>query len=115
MNPTRISLFLAGVCLFQAGLILGQVVPSAALAQDPTDDPTEEAWQAPLPRLLCKTFTQDMKEPMEVETADSSTEIGAWIKEKEQGGWQLYMLDLDVGSKSTGFPQGWVSVCLSPR
>jgi len=66
-------------------------------------------------RRLCKLFQTDLQHGAVLETADRTTEIGQWVGEQEDAGWKLHDLDFEVGQKPTGYPQGYVQVCLTAR
>ena len=52
--------------------------------------------------------------PSAIETNDTTTEIGQWLK-KEEMSYELFSVDFEIGQKPTGYPEGWAHVCLSPR
>lgn len=110
----RIATALAFLCVFQAGLLLGRLVPNDAHAEEPQPEQPIVPFYDP-PRLYCRLF----QVPLEgagttFETSDVTTEIGKWVQ-KEEESYELFTLDFEVGQKSTGYPQGHVQVCLSPR
>ena len=75
---------------------------------------TEPGEAPPTPRRLhCQVFPAPLSEPFD--TRDHSTELGQWVLELESRGWQLHEVDVETGTKPTGFPQGFVQVCMTPR
>ena len=63
-------------------------------------------------QLRCRVFTALLDPESTLDTQDATTEIGQWIAEQE--GWTLHAVDFEIGQKSTGFPQAYRHVCLSP-
>ena len=61
----------------------------------------------------CAVFTVEVSRRSVIETSDPTTEVGQWIEDQE--GWGLASIDFEVGQKPTGYPSGWVQVCLSPQ
>ena len=37
------------------------------------------------------------------------------VAAQEEDDWQLYQVDFETAQKPTGYPQGWVQVCMTPR
>lgn len=110
---------LAGVCLFQAGWILGSVGLGTAWADPADDEGSDELFAEPAAPysapFKCRHFPVDAKDKaVTLETADRTSEIGQWVGDQEDNGWTVYSVDFEVGTKPTGFPQGWVQVCLIP-
>ncbi len=66
------------------------------------------------PKLVCKYFEVDLSNPQVLETADRTSEVGQWIGTREDDGWMLYTVDFETARKVTGYPQGWLQVCLYP-
>jgi len=73
-------------------------------------------------RLVCRTFEVELRGgPAAAEgargfdTADTAHPIGAWLHEMGERGWRLASVQLAVGQKPTGFPQGYQQVCVTPR
>jgi hypothetical protein len=73
-------------------------------------------------RLVCRTFEVDLRDGPGTEgatrgfdTADTAQPIGAWVHEMAERGWRLASVQLTVGQKPTGFPQGYQQVCVTPR
>ncbi|MBN2800554.1 MAG: hypothetical protein JXX28_15540 [Deltaproteobacteria bacterium] len=89
---------------FLGGLSLG---PGSTTAQ-------AQDGVASKPRLVCRTFSQDLSAPPVIDTADRTSEIGQWIGAREDEGWLLYGVDFETAQKPTGYPQGWLQVCLYP-
>lgn len=65
-------------------------------------------------RLLCRLFLVDVRDVDTWDTADRTTEIGQWVGEQTDAGLFLYSLDFEVGQKPTGYPQGYLTVCVYP-
>ena len=66
------------------------------------------------PQLMCRYFAVDLASPPVLETADRTSEVGQWIGSREDEGWKLYTVDFETSQKPTGYPQGWLQVCLYP-
>ena len=112
MNTKPLLTLLIGLVLFQAGWILGQLNPNDAHAEPP---PPEAAPFYDPPRLYCRPFQVPLKGLSSAfETNDRTTEIGQWI-EKEEQSYELFSIDFEIGQKPTGYAEGWVQICLSPR
>lgn len=97
------------------------LLASPALAQDADTDveeppPTDDIAVAPTegPRLVCRVFTVDLRDPQTLDTSDGTTEIGQWVASQAAEGLTLYNVDFEVGQKATGYPQGYAYVCLYP-
>jgi hypothetical protein len=119
MNRWKIAaITLAALCAFQAAWIAGPALFEEAQAQDPTED-SERAPTAPNPEqdhgLLCKLFETDVQQGSLLETSDRTTEVGQWVGEQEDAGWRFHSVDFEVGQKPTGYPQGYLQVCLVGR
>ena len=110
-----------------AGLGLATVAVCAYLTTSAWADPLEDVQEdlvetddaaiydepAPYPgRLKCKAFPHPL-DGTEVELPGTQSAAGQWVKSSESG-WQIYTAELVVGQKATGFPQGWLHVCLRP-
>ncbi len=94
---------------------LGPRIPGAAIAQEPVEAQASEPGEVTTPeRLLCRIFLIDVARGQVVETGDRTTEVGQWVGEQEEEGWRLFGVDFEVGQKATGYPQGYVQVCLQP-
>ena len=77
-----------------------------AHAQDPT---------LPQPASLrCHIFKIDTESGPTWESMDHTTEIGQWVGAQEAEGWQVDDVDFEVGQKATGYPQGYVQICVRP-
>jgi hypothetical protein len=63
-------------------------------------------------RLKCRTFPTEIG--AEIDTRDGSSSLGQWVISLEDRGWEVASVDLAVGQKPTGFPQGYAIVCLQP-
>ncbi len=135
---TRVQLTLAVI----AAAIVGSVTtarlmsvdqaPFVASAQDPMSEDagsdvvvdtdvrgTEEALPTEYEeqeggRLICRVFETDVRSPTTLDTSDGTTEVGQWVQEQLGDGLALYSVDFEVGQKPTGYPQGYVQVCVYP-
>lgn len=70
----------------------------------------------PPPRLTerCHLFTiADLDKDRDLVTADRSSEVGQWVAAREGEGWALQGVDFEIGQKSTGYPQGFLHVCMA--
>ena len=108
--PRTIGLVLGGFTLLQFGWICGTLAGTAS-AEEPTPVTTPTA--APLHDLLCRAFAGAPDRPGVVDTSDRTTEIGQWVAESAAKGWAVHAVDFEVGTKTTGYPQPWLQVCLS--
>ena len=98
------------VIVLQTGLLLGRSLGAPAHAEVPVVEPFYEP-----PRLYCRPFKVPLEgAPAAIETNDTTTEIGQWLQ-KEEASYELFSVDFEVGTKATGYPQGWAYVCLTPR
>ncbi|MEN0063109.1 MAG: hypothetical protein AAGA48_13220 [Myxococcota bacterium] len=89
-----------------------QPAPSAPETEPETQDvstPTDPD----LVRHRCRLFPTAIDAT--VDTWDRSTELGRWVLEQQQQGWQVDDIELTVGRKTTGFLQAYAQVCLVPR
>ena len=80
-----------------------------ALAQEP---PPSQG------RLIekCRLFAlADLEKDRELNTDDRSSEVGQWVFARESEGWRLVGVDVEIGQKSTGYPQAWQQVCMEKR
>ncbi len=73
----------------------------------------EPAAERPSHHLTCRVFALDLRQPSPIETQDRTSEIGQWVGELEDRGHILHGLDFEIGQKSTGYPQGYVQVCVT--
>jgi hypothetical protein len=107
------------------GLLLSATAYLASSAQaGPFDEESDDAVEqvattasydeaAPYPgRLRCKAFPHPL-DGTEFELPGTSSDAGLWVQGYAVS-WQIYTTELVVGQKSTGFPQGWLHVCLRP-
>lgn len=108
MNGSRWTTTLLLLCGAQAMLLLAPRWVSAARAQEA---PPAAEQEQPL-RLLCRIFLLDLDSPPLLETTDRTTEVGQWVGEQQDAGWQLSGIDFEVGQKATGYPQGYAQVCM---
>jgi hypothetical protein len=86
-------------------------------AEQPPAEPVADAiLAAPAdgPRLVCQVFAVDVRHPTPLDTADGTTEVGQWVAARAAEGLVLYAVDFEVGQKPTGYPQGYVQVCVYP-
>jgi len=95
------------------GLITPAYATPPATAQPPSTDDGATVG-ANSGQLVCQVFATDLRNPTPIDTADATTEIGQWVTQWVGQGYALFNLDFEVGSKSTGYPQGYVQVCMYP-
>lgn len=64
--------------------------------------------------MQCRVFSFDLRklEPV-IDTSDRTSTIGQWVGEREAEGYRLADLDFEVGTKGTGFSQGYVQACVT--
>ncbi|MBW1880724.1 MAG: hypothetical protein JRI25_23455 [Deltaproteobacteria bacterium] len=110
-----VAIMLTALCALEGARILGPALSDDALAQVPGDDMERVLPTEPGERRLCKLFETDVGQGAMVETSDRTTEVGQWVAEQEEAGWRLHDLDFEVAQKSTGYPQGFIQVCLAAR
>lgn len=113
MKNLAIPLLVAVICL-QTGILLGRsILTASARAEEPA--PAMDAPFYDPPRLYCRPFQVPLEgAPSAIETNDTTTEIGQWVQ-KEEASYEVASIDFEIGQKSTGYPQGWAYVCLTPR
>jgi hypothetical protein len=69
---------------------------------------------AAAPVQRCHLFTiADLDKDREFITSDRTSEVGQWIGAREAEGWLLSDIDFEVGQKPTGYPQGYLHVCMA--
>jgi hypothetical protein len=78
---------------------------------------TARAQDAPLTlagpgRQVCRIFETDLRAPHVVDTDDRTSEVGQWVGQQRDAGLTTVTVDLEVGQKPTGYPQGYLSVCV---
>ena len=116
MDRSKITtLALTALCLAQGAWIAATHLLGDARAQDPApatlmDPPPAEARAS---SLLCRLFDTGVASGSMIESADRTTEVGQWVGEQQDDGWRLFSVDFEVGQKATGYPQGYLQVCLS--
>jgi hypothetical protein len=103
--------FFAGIVGF--GVALAAVVAvsgTVARAEDPTSPPP--MWPT---RQVCRLFPVDLPKDRDIDTASRTTEVGQWLADRQKEGLDLYTMDFETAQKETGYPVGWVQVCVVPR
>jgi hypothetical protein len=105
-------LFGAALCL-TSGALLGQVLlPTASAQEAERGGGTPLASSEPLD-LRCRSFQVDLaRDGGEFRARDGSNEIGEWVRQREDEGWSLHSVDLEIGTKGTGYPVTYNQVCL---
>lgn len=63
-------------------------------------------------RLKCRAFPIDTGQ--EIDTRDPGSDLGKWVLDLEDRGWQVHDVEWEIGQKQTGYPQAWAHVCLVP-
>ena len=134
---TRWQLYLLLGSAFLLGILAVQLAPRFpdAIAQDEPDADTTGAEDPPMQpadldadtafddvdvldasggRLVCRLFLLDVSTAAAIDTADRTTEVGQWVGEQVDQGMMLHGVDFEVGQKSTGYPQGYLNVCVYP-
>ena len=66
-----------------------------------------------VPNIQCKVFPLELDREMTVALNDATTEPGQWLKAQVDTGWVLHSMDFEVGQKPTGYPQGWLYLCVT--
>ena len=97
-------------------VFLGLLLGAGAFAQ--AEEGVQEAISTvpeQVAQLRCRVFAVDVERGGAIETSDRTTEIGQWLGRQEDEQWRLHSVDFEMGVKKTGFPQGWVQVCVRPR
>jgi hypothetical protein len=114
---TRTHVLVTGLCIlcaFQGGLLAAGWLMPDARADDPFYGGDTAVELEPYPgKLLCKAFAVELPGPANA-LPGGDTPAGRWVQENDDA-WQIYGVTLEVAQKSTGFPQPWLHVCLSPR
>lgn len=105
MNRPGIAAFALGALL---AACLTTLVPGAR-----ADEPAAAPEVRPA-SMRCRIFHVDTESTATWETSDRTVEVGQWLGEQEDGGWRLHEVDFEVGQKATGYPQGYVQVCVRP-
>lgn len=91
--------------LVAAALVLAATIGTFAVAQEP-------AAASPTPQR-CRVFQlADLDKDRDLVTTDRSTEVGQWVAAREAEGLRMIGIDFEVGQKSTGYPQGYLHVCM---
>ena len=99
-------------------IVMAGLITAAWAAPDPETTPPDpnapiSTDEAPPQRLRCRLF--EAAADATVDTRDVSTDLGRWILDHEDRGWEVENLDMKVGQKPTGFAQVYVQVCLVPQ
>jgi hypothetical protein len=93
----------------------GDAVDAVADTEAPAE---EEAVPAIVPseggRLVCRLFLVDVGDGDVLDTSDRTTEVGQWVGQRLDQGMSLHGVDFEVGQKTTGYPQGYLHVCVYP-
>ncbi len=61
---------------------------------------------------LCRMFNHPLVGDYVLDTSDATSEAGRWVAERRAAGWQVADVDFEVGQKQSGYPAGYVHVCL---
>ena len=99
-------------------LFLFSVSASLVYADGPTTFVVSEGEDSSTPikgELRCKIFVVPLDQEFSLETIDRTTVIGQWIGTQTDEGWELTLMDFEVGQKPTGYPQGYLYLCVSPK
>lgn len=105
-----------GTSAFALAVLLSAVtVASLRLGGARAEAPTAAPSEIEAPRARCRVFRIDSENGATWDTSDRTIEIGQWVGEQEDQGWLLHDVDFEVGQKATGYPQGYVQVCMRPR
>ena len=105
-------LIATAVLAWSAGVLTSHVL--SAQAQEPEAVGVQVAVAPPPSRLTCRLFVVQPDHRWTLETSDRTNEVGQWVGEMEEGGWVLHTTDMEVGQKSTGYPQGYLHLCMAP-
>lgn len=99
-------------------LFLFSVSASLAYADGPTTFVVSEGDGLSTPiegEFRCKIFVVPLDQEFSLETLDRTTEVGQWIGKQTDEGWELTLMDFEVGQKPTGYPQGYLYLCVGPK
>ena len=111
----RSNMTTVGICFLSVAL-LGWVWNTAILPNAFAQNGDVPPPQSELFSQVCRGFMTSLEESAPVvNTGDRLTEIGQWVGEHEDKGLRLHNLDFEIGQKRTGFPQGWIFVCMTPN
>lgn len=62
--------------------------------------------------LRCATFPASLDAQLDIDTRDASTDLGRWVAARRAEGADVDGIDFEVGTKPTGYPVGFVHVCM---
>jgi hypothetical protein len=60
----------------------------------------------------CRMFNHPLSVDHLIDTTDATSEIGRWATEQRASGWTVAEVDFEVTQKQSGYPAGFVHVCL---
>ncbi len=63
--------------------------------------------------LHCRMFSVAVEDGARLETEDRTSEVGQWLEAERPRGWRVHTVDFEVAQKPSGFPMGFVAVCLT--
>ncbi len=78
------------------------------------DEPAPIAVSSEGGRLVCRLFLSNVGDSSVLDTSDRTTEVGQWVGQQVDQGMSLHGVDFEVGQKTTGYPQGYLHVCVYP-
>lgn len=120
-QPSALVTVLVALCAAQAGWLGASWLGVTASAEEPKDatydmmgaGSTGDDLGAYPGRLRCQAFVTDLPGTA-ITIPGGDTPAGRWVRQN-QSDWQPYTVNLVTAQKPTGYPQGWLHVCLSPR
>lgn len=111
--PRKTALIATAAIAWAGGLLTAYTLSAGA---QEVAEPGDVQAQAPAmsSHLTCRLFLVSPEHRWTLETSDRTHEVGQWIGELEDSGWVLHDTELEIGQKATGYPQGYLHVCMAP-
>lgn len=97
---TRLTVLVLALLGLDAALRLGERWPAAVAGDGPAAD------------RLCRMFNHPLSVDHVIDTTDATSEVGRWVSEQRTMGWVVTEVDFEVSQKQSGYPAGFVHVCL---
>ena len=111
MRSNMTTIAIGFLCVFQLGWLWATLLlPEASAQEGHATSPQPASFHQ-----ICRGFTAPLDDQMAaVDTRDRLTEVGQWVGQHEDQGLRLHHVDFEIGQKRTGYPQGWIYVCMAP-
>jgi hypothetical protein len=65
-------------------------------------------------RVVCRSFAYDPRKAPEIDSHDDQSELGRWVREREDRGWQVESVRPEVVVRATGTVEAWAHACVVP-